>query len=279
MVGDKVATDCESKKVAGCRKMQGGAGACNGVDRAAMNVVNTLTIQSRASSRPSEHDVPVTALISDNDSSVESLPVSDIKRSQVIATNSSTDGDDGSSEMEFHDEFSTPRKSETSVQMSDEEASGSESQNKKAWTKNTDGTYRCPAGFVGNYETGQFSPEQPKRRSSNILKRNASVLAKDTEALKCKKPKGSTPGTVSYSNGPSMASENLIEMTESGREIGSCIYAQWEDGGWHFATIYDVKRGPTPASTRYSVRTFCSRVYFTFSFLMPNQAPISILSI
>lgn len=247
---DEEATDCESKEVAG-------AGACSGVDR-------RKTIR-KPSSRPSEHDF--IDLISDNDSAVESAPKKDIKRSQVKAANSSTDGDDGSSEMESHDELSTPRKAEACIQMcADEGTSGTEPQNKKVWIDSA-----C-----------EFSPMGEQKNSgspSTLKKRSASEVAKDAEALNCKKPKEGTPGTALFSDGPleatarsppataastaaSMVSKSRdpIETTEPGTEIGSCIYAQWDDGGWHFATIYDVKRGPTPASTRYSVRAFCSTV-------------------
>jgi hypothetical protein len=174
-------------------------GACGVVHcaRATINVVDTQTSYNRKSSSSSS-EPEVIDLISDNDSSVESVPMEEIKRSQVHATR-----------MACED---TPRKVEISISTGGEELT-----------------------FKTN--------EQKNTGPLSNLKKRTSEVTKDAEARNCKKTKGRTP----------VKPGDPIEKVEPGLEMGSCIYAQWEEEGWHFATIYDVKRGSTPASTRYSV--------------------------
>lgn len=204
-------TNGESIKVTvtdtGSEMMRFADSACGVVHRATINVVDTQTSYNRKSSSSSS-EPEVIDLISDNDSSVESVPMEEIKRSQVHGMAC----EDGSSEMKFH-EFSTPRKAEISVSMGGEEL------------------------------TFKTNEEKNTGPLNNLKKRSASEVTNDAEARNCKNTKGRTP----------VKPGDLIEKVEPGLEIGSCIYAQWEEEGWHFATIYDVKRGSTPASTRYSV--------------------------
>jgi hypothetical protein len=211
----------------GSEMMRFADSACGVVHRATINVVDTQTSYNRKSSSSSS-EPEVIDLISDNDSSVESVPMEEIKRSQVHGMAC----EDGSSEMKFH-EFSTPRKAEISVSMGGEEL------------------------------TFKTNEEKNTGPLNNLKKRSASEVTNDAEARNCKNTKGRTP----------VKPGDLIEKVEPGLEIGSCIYAQWEEEGWHFATIYDVKRGSTPASTRYSVRAFRSRLRLPLFRLIPITKP------